>query len=247
MTQEELNKLLELHKKWLNNEPNGKQLVLENVDLHGSNLSSAKLRYASLRCANLRDANLRNADLYYVDLRGADLSHADLSHADLRYADLCEANLCYVSLRHADLYRTDLRYTNLCYVDLCGAKLDSAQLNNSNLANTILDNTERYRLGMILKKPMTAWKKCRNNKVVKLMIPKGSIVFCVNGKKYRSNKAKVISVNDSSKETAVSFNDGKFVYVPGERLEIDDFDLRNTVECSTGIHFFRTRKEAEEY
>lgn len=29
--------------------------------------------------------------------------------------------------------------------------------------------------------------------------------------------------------------------------EIKDFDLAYNEECSTGIHFFKTRKEAEEY
>jgi hypothetical protein len=61
MTQNELNKILDLHKKWLNDEDGGKR-------------------------ANLRDADLRGADLYDADLRGADLCGADLCGADLDYS-----------------------------------------------------------------------------------------------------------------------------------------------------------------
>lgn len=68
MTRAELNKILELHKKWLNDEPDGKK-------------------------ANLRNADLSNADLHFANLRNADLRFADLSNAKLRDADLCNARL----------------------------------------------------------------------------------------------------------------------------------------------------------
>ena len=58
MTQEELKKVLELHKKWLNNELDG-----QKADLSGADLSGADLRHADLRLADLSGANLRHADL----------------------------------------------------------------------------------------------------------------------------------------------------------------------------------------
>ena len=33
----------------------------------------------------------------------------------------------------------------------------------------------------------------------------------------------------------------------GQEIEIKDFNLMYNVECASGFHFFRTRKEAEEY
>ena len=65
MTQSEINKILELHKAWLNGDENGVK------------------------------ANLREADLRWANLRGADLRGANLSEADLRWANLREANLDY--------------------------------------------------------------------------------------------------------------------------------------------------------
>ena len=58
MKQEELQKILEAHKKWINNEDGGVR---------------ADLRGADLREADLRSADLREADLRRADLRGADL------------------------------------------------------------------------------------------------------------------------------------------------------------------------------
>ncbi len=71
MTKEELKKKLELHVKWLRNEPDGVR-----ADLSGANLSGADLSRANLSGANLSRANLSGANL-----SGADLSWADLSRA----------------------------------------------------------------------------------------------------------------------------------------------------------------------
>ena len=73
MNKEELAKVLENHKHWLNEDCEG----FENMK------------------ANLCGANLFDADLRYADLCGADLFGADLCDANLCYADLCGANLRY--------------------------------------------------------------------------------------------------------------------------------------------------------
>ena len=81
MTQEQLNEILESHKKFLNNEDGGIIADLRGADLRGANLSDTNLRGADLRGANLEGANLRGADLRDAKLRGADLSDADLRGA----------------------------------------------------------------------------------------------------------------------------------------------------------------------
>lgn len=68
ISQEELNKILELHKMWLNGEDSG-----ISADLIGVNLRHTNLIGADLRNANLREADLRYADLEYANLIGADL------------------------------------------------------------------------------------------------------------------------------------------------------------------------------
>lgn len=252
MTQEEFNERAELHKKWLNGEQDGERLTLKNADLRYLDLS-----YKDLRNADLSFLDMRNADLSYADLCEADLSRstlsfanlrsADLRSADLRDVDLSDATLCSADLENAILTRAILKGADLRDANLVEANLHDACLEYSNLSCAKVSDTERYRFGMVLKKSIIGWKECRGHKIVKLRIPKGAVVFSINGTKCRCNKAKVISINNGSEEYAISFRSKDFMYVPNKTLEIDDFDLRYNVECSTGIHFFKTRKEAEEY
>lgn len=98
MTKEELDKVLESHKKWLGRDWRGKRAVLNNEDLRAKiirvvNLQKAYLCGADLRDADLRDADFREANLIEADLRGADLRGANLSGANLKDADLCDADI----------------------------------------------------------------------------------------------------------------------------------------------------------
>ena len=68
MTQEELDKVLKLHKKWLDGDSAGRRASLD-----GAYLVGATLRGADLRGAYLVSANLRGADLRDADLRGANI------------------------------------------------------------------------------------------------------------------------------------------------------------------------------
>lgn len=146
---------------------------------------------------------------------------ADLRGADLRGADLYEADLCGANLCKADLCKADLRGANLCEAKL--------------------DEKEMIRLGIILKKEMIGYKKLDDGTICKLAIPKGAIVFSINNGKCRTNKATVLEGE------GVSIHDHEFEYEVGKELEIGDFCLAYNEECASGIHFFRTRKEAENY
>ena len=71
-------------------------------------------------------------------------------------------------------------------------------------------------------------------------------------RKCRCSYAKVIKIEsfDGKKQyqSAVSlFANNKLTYKVGEYVCADEFDDDITEECSHGIHFFMTRKEAEEY
>ena len=93
MTKEELDKVLELHKKWLDGDKAGKRAKLHSADLHQANLRDADLRDADLRDADLCGAKLNSADLRGAKLNGADLLDADLRGANLRGAVLLDADL----------------------------------------------------------------------------------------------------------------------------------------------------------
>ena len=82
--------------------------------------------------------------------------------------------------------------------------------------------------------------------VVKLQIPKGAVVFSINNGKCRTNIAKVVSIGSGLKDVC-SDQDTSFHYKLGKTVEVKDFDLDYSKECSTGIHFFRTMRELQEY
>jgi len=106
MNTKELQKVLELHKKWLNDEDEGECADLSGTNLSGTNLSGANLRSANLSGANLSSANLSSADLRYADLRYANLSDTNLSDANLRDTNLSSAHLRYAHLSRIKIYNT---------------------------------------------------------------------------------------------------------------------------------------------
>ena len=174
-----------------------------------------------------------------ANLSNANLSNADLSNADLRYANLSNANLYNANLYNANLYNANLS----------NADLSNADLRYANLYNAILDEKEKLRKGVIIDKPVRVFKKCIKNKIVELELLKGSVVFSINNKKCRTNKAKVISIDgmcEKGLKCCSSYND-KFIYEVGKTVEVKDFDLMYNIECSSGIHFFWTKEEAEQY
>ena len=103
MNNEELKKVIELHKKWLKGEENGVRANLSGADLRDANLSGAYLSGANLSGADLSGANLRGADLRGADLRCAYLSGANLSGANLRDANLSGADLSGANLDYSCL------------------------------------------------------------------------------------------------------------------------------------------------
>ena len=81
MTREELQTILDEHKKWLNGEAGGEQANFKGANLEGANLVDAYLKGANLKGANLEGANLEGANL-----KGANLVDAYLKGANLDYS-----------------------------------------------------------------------------------------------------------------------------------------------------------------
>jgi hypothetical protein len=77
-TEEELKEILELHKKWLDDEDDGVKADLRVTDLSFANLSCTNLRFTDLRFSDLSSANLSSTDLRWANLRCTNLSSTDL-------------------------------------------------------------------------------------------------------------------------------------------------------------------------
>ena len=160
-------------------------------------------------------------------------------------ANFYGANLSDANLRLADLRCANLRCANLLGADLRGADLRGADLSRADLRGADLSRADKFRLGQILTEPITGYKKTKEGVVITAEIPAGAIVFCINGSKCRTNKAKITDMGGH--EVLHSQYENSFEYRLGQEIEIKDFNLMYNVECASGFHFFRTRKEAEEY
>ena len=165
---------------------------------------------------------------------------ADLSRADLSWANLHGADLSWANLRVADLSGANLSRADLIWADLSGANLNGADLSEANL-----HGEEKFRLGKVLDEPLTGYKKTKEGVVITAEIPAGAVVFCINGSKCRTNRATITDMDGH--EVLHSQYDNSFEYRLGQEINIKDFNLMYNIECTSGFHFFRTRKEAEEY
>jgi hypothetical protein len=242
ITQEELNKIIEQHQHWIKEDCEGWEDMRANLEgadikcanLEGANLKGAYLEGAYLKGADIKCANLEGAYLKGAYLEGAYLNGAYLKGAYLEGADLNGANLEGANLKGAYLEGADLKGAYLEGADLKGADIKCANLKGAD-----------FRLGKILTEPLTGYKKTNEGVVITAEIPKGAIVFCINGNKCRTNRAKITDM--AGKELLHSSYNTDFEYRLGQEIEIENFNLMYNVECADGFHFFRTREEAENY
>lgn len=103
-----LNKTLDLHKKWIQREPGGVRANFRQLDLFGASLPASLLEDA--RCS---DANFSGADLSGAKLAGASLKYANFTGANLQGADLRNANLIFANFEGANLTQAQFRGADL--------------------------------------------------------------------------------------------------------------------------------------
>lgn len=231
---------------------------LHGVNLKNANLTGAILDNVDLSCANLENSDLSYANLYNANLTKANLNWASLWSANMEYANLNFSNLKHAYLRYANLKSADLKNVYLKNADLRHTNLKGAEFNYSNLANAFLDGAKgnfiEYRKGKILTEDIIGYKVCvkdawgaelpKNKVIVTLKIPRGAIVFSINGYKCRTNRAKVIAI-DGADRAYSTYN--YMSYYVGDEFNIYDFNCEYNKECGAGIHFFMKREEALKY
>ena len=254
MDREKLNKILQNHRKWLDDPERWGEVY--RAKLRWDNLIGANLREADLRGADLCGSSLLSADLRGADLRGANLCGASLLNANLRGADLRGANLCSANLTRANLEQANLEGASVLCVNLKGADVRGADFRGADLKYT---NTHEMKVNTETKMdwPMVcpetgsfiAWKRaCKY--IVKLEIPEDAKRSSATTNKCRASWAKVLEIqNEDGTEADVtevkSMHGG--VYKVGSMVYPDKWDDNRWNECSHGIHFFMTRYEAVEW
>ena len=240
ISQEELNKILNDHKLWLEGKGD------KYADLSYVNLSHTNLSHIDLRGANLAHTDLTGTDLSYTDLKHAKITNANLVHANLKYADLSDVNL-----RYADLSDADSRGANLSDADLRHTDLSDANLSDANLKDVKANiYTVGYHLACPEEGSFVGYKKA-DDCIVKLLILEDAKRSSATTIKCRCNKARVLEITDietgKSVDSAYSDYDNDFIYKVGEVVYVDNFDNDRWNECSNGIHFFLNKENAIKY
>ena len=181
-------------------------------------------RFADLTGANLTGATLTGANLTRANLTGANLTGANLTDADLTNANLTNANLTNADLPRAYLTGADLTGARLPHFMICpesGSFHAVKRLRSDVLARVIIPEDARRTSSMV-------GRKCRASHVVV------DRLFHVDGHDL-PNDAVGYGLHDSTE------------YRVGATVAADAWDDDVRVECTHGIHFFMTLREAIEY
>lgn len=148
LTQQEVNKIVAKHQKWLRDEEGGERADFSNTDLSYIDFSYRNLSRSIFYHANLYKTNFYKADLSRSNLCGADFSKAYLSrsnlagsiisYANFSYASLFKANISCVTFYKVIIYNTCLNGANFSYSSFQNINFNKANLFGANLSNTVI-------------------------------------------------------------------------------------------------------------
>ena len=152
-------------------------------------------------------------------------------------------------LTNAYLTNADLTNADLTNADLTNAYLTNAHLTNADLTNADLTNADLYgcvnfpewrqcpEVGSFV-----GWKKLHNGTIAQLIIPDGTPrINGIGSRKCRAREVRVIDGDGYDART------GKVHYKHGELIRCDKWNPDPRLVCAGGIHFYITRREAEEH
>ena len=146
-----------------------------------------------------------------------------------------------IILRGADLRGANLREANLREADLRGADLREANLYEANLRDRkIVPSSGSF----------FAWKKGGNGEIIKIKIPSWARrTSCLINRKCRAEFVVTLEITKEGKPVLECCGgyDQNTTYRVGKCTAPDKYDPDERVDCSHGIHFFLTRKEAEKW
>lgn len=202
---------------------------------------------ASFAGTDFSGTDCNNMALYRCDLTGCRFDGVDLTNAKLtgcifRTASFRGAKLNGADLRNADLTGCDIRGADLTCAWLEGAKLDGILHD---------DTTIHFKMRCPESGAFIAYKKCYEDRVVMMLIPKEAKRVSGTSDACRCDMAKVLTITSfdfsESFDWANSLVDENFIYHKGEWVYPDRFTEDRWCESTYGIHFWMSREEAIAY
>jgi len=168
------------------------------------------------------------------------------SRFDSKVLFTAEAARLLLALEAAIKSDANLYGANLYGANLYGAKLSDANLYGANLSGAMnLSPLIQAQTSILPAGNLVGWKKCKNNIIVKLLIPQKALRSNATSRKCRANYVEVLRVYGADK--GYSQHDGTTEYAKGATVKCDNWNPDRWTECGGGIHFFLTREEAEAY
>lgn len=213
------------------------QICIKDADLSGLRLNDSLLDYAFFTKCNLQEA-----DFHRANLQGATFSNSNLSRVNFYRADLTGC-----SFENVDLTGAIFTYAILENIYFHNVKLDThAILEHVYFHNVKLDPSFAAKLSICPAGNIIVWKKLREG-VCKLLIPEDAARSNGISRHCRASHAIVLELPEGCQE-GHSFYDEHFIYRVGDTVyPRDPFNYDRWKKCASGIHFFVTREEAEEY
>lgn len=201
--------------------------------------------------------DLKNIDFTYIDFswsdfQNIDFSYSNFSHSIFNNASFKNTNFSFANLTDVSFFAADLRSTNLSFSNCDATIFTSSLLMGANLEG--LNATERtvhFRISCPETGYFFGYKKCFNDRMVKLLIPADAKRSSSTSNACRCDKAITVAIMNKDKTgfytEANSFVDENFIYRLGEMSYADSYNEDRWLDSSNGIHFWMSFDEALKY
>lgn len=266
ITLKSLKEIMASHAKWLDNKRGGTRACFDDVtfadyftDFDFSQVSFINVRadYASFENCKFNNADFENCSFARADFYNCEFVDCE-TDTSVSFNNACfdKCNFDEAHLFCADFGETNFSDCTFVKANLNNADFRNAEFNDCNLTNIRYDElTAGIALACPEKGAFTAFKKAElyngNNCIVELQVPADALRSSATTRKCRVSKATVVAIytmdGKSVKQNAYSTHTRSFVYKLGKMVEVKNFDKNRWNECSSGIHCFITKREAEQY
>lgn len=251
----------------------GKHTRFYNSKLYNASFDNVNIDYAQFSLAYIKNTNFTNSNLREATFHGAYLRSVKFYKTNIENGSFSDAHLDNIKFDDCNMSYTNFDGANIVdSIDSIFASKSNI-VNGKNIeymkGKILTDNIIGYKKcrrmnGMSISEfksqcnplllpsnpfipgpmylPHSASKE--DEVIVTLEIPRGAVVFSINGHKCRTNKAKVIAIDGADKAMSLNYQTSYYV---GDEFTIYNFNCVYNKECAEGIHFFLTREEAEKY
>ena len=222
--------------------------VFKNCDISTSIFYDFKIRDCKIIGGRVSDVLLTLSHIMNTEIENVDLNDVVILHSSIKYNIIRKGYFNGIVIKSTDVHdntKTECSYWKSCENMFIGQCPSCGSFIGWKKAVYVKDR-EKFEGNLKVR-----YHSC----IVKLLIPEDAERSSAYGRKCRASKAVVLGAYEleSDKEitrdaTIISMFNPTFTYKVGDTIECrSEFDSNREVECSSGIHFFLSRFDAEVY